>query len=148
MQAGPVLILCLFTFSAVQGQSPQKQSAGTAQGSLQVTATVEPSVWLVMEPDGKQKTVIANAPDAPEAFFHAPSQNNQSLKKQKTSAARPSVVMPSAQGQGKQNEAAVEFSLPTQAKQFDVKLESMVMNVSDGGKTGHQLVAVTTVVPR
>jgi hypothetical protein len=42
----------------------------------------------------------------------------------------------------------VQFSLPTQAKQFDVKLESMVMNVSDGGKTGHELVAVTTVVPR
>ena len=74
MQAGRVLILFLFTSSVVQGQSPYKQSGGPAQGSLRVTVTVEPSVWLRMGPDGKQEMVVANAPDPKESFFHVPSQ--------------------------------------------------------------------------
>ena len=148
MQAGPVLLLFFFSFSVVQGQSPHQRPGGTAEGSLQVTVTVQPSVWLMMSPDGKQETAVANAPDGKEAFFHVPSLKKQSLKKQKTFAARPSVVMPPAQGPGTQDEAPVKFSLPTQAKQFEVKHETMVMDVSNGGKTGRHPVTVTTVAPR
>jgi hypothetical protein len=155
MQAGRVLLLFLFTFSIIQGQSPYKQSGGPAQGSLTVTVTVEPSVWLVMAPDGKQEMVVANAPDPKEAFSHAPSPKNQSknqsknrLKNQNTATARASTVTLPAQGPGSQREEAVQFSLPSEAKQFEVKQEIRMMNASEGGKTGSRPVKVTTVVPR
>src|SRR5882672_9536918 len=139
MKAGPVLILFLFAFNVVQGQSPYKQSGGPAQGSLRVTVTVEPSVWLTMAPDGKQEMVVANAPDPKEAFSHAPFPKNQSknqLKNQNTVTARASTVMPPAQGPSSQREAAVQFSLPPEAKQFEVKQEIRMMDASEGGKRG------------
>jgi hypothetical protein len=155
MQAGRVLLLFLFSCSVVQGQSPYKQSGGPAEGSLRVTVTVEPSVWLRMGPDGKQEMVVANAPDAKEAFFHVPSLKNQlnnqqknQLQKQKMLTARPSAAILPAEGPGKQGEAAVQFSLLTEAKQFEVKQEIRMMDVNQGGKTGRQPVKVTTVVPR
>lgn len=115
MQAGPVLPLFLFafnvfTFNVVQGQSPRQQSGGPAQGSLRVTVTVKSSVWLMMTPDGKQETIVANAPDSKESFFHVPS-----LKKQKMVTARPSAAMPQTQELGRQGEA-VQFSLPALKK--------------------------------
>jgi len=151
MKAGPVLLLFLFTFNVVQGQSPLKQSGGPAQGSLRVTVTVEPSVWLTMAPDGKQEMVVANAPDPKDAFSHAPFPKNQSknrLKNQNTVTARASTVMPPAQGPGSQGEAVVQFSLTHEAKQFEVKQEIRMMDASEGGKTGSRPVKVTTVVPR
>jgi hypothetical protein len=152
MQAGPVLLLFLFTFSVAQGQLPYRESGGPAQGSLRVTVTVEPSVWLVMATDGKQEMVVANAPDPKEAFFHAPSLKNQSKnqpnKKQDTLTASPSAVILPAEGPGKQVEAAVQFRLPTEAKQFEMKQEIRMMDVSEIGKTGRQPVKVITVVPR
>jgi hypothetical protein len=115
MQAGPVLPLLLFafnvfTFNVAQGQSPHQQSGGPAQGSLRVTVTVEPSVWLMMTPDGKQETIVANAPDPKESFFHVPSLKN-GLKKQKMVTAHPFVAIPQTQELGRQGEAAVQFSL-------------------------------------
>src|SRR5216684_165953 len=155
MKAGPVLILFLFAFNVVQGQSPYKQSGGPAQGSLRVTVTVEPSVWLTMAPDGKQEMVVANAPDPKEAFSPAPFPKNQSknqlknrLKNQNTVTARASTVMPPAQGPSSQREAAVQFSLTPKAKQFEVKQEIRMMDASEARKTGSRPVKVTTVVPR
>jgi len=71
--------------------------------------TVEPSVWLMMATDGKQETIVANAPDSKESFFHVPSLKNQ-LKKQKVVTARPSAAIPQMQELGRQGEA-VQFSL-------------------------------------
>jgi len=115
MQAGPVLPLFLFafnvfTFNVVQGQSPHQQSGGPAQGSLRVTVTVEPSVWLMMGPDGRREMVVANAPDSKESFFHVPSLKN-GLNKQKMVTARSSAAIPQTQELGRQGEAAVQFSL-------------------------------------
>jgi hypothetical protein len=119
MQAGPVLPLFLFafnvfTFNVVQGQSPHQQSGGPAQGSLRVTMTVKSSVWLMMAPDGKQETIVANAPDSKESFFHVPPLKNQ-LKTQKMITARPSAAIPQTQELGRQGEA-VQFSLPALKK--------------------------------
>ncbi|HEV7519577.1 MAG TPA: hypothetical protein VGP89_00650 [Candidatus Angelobacter sp.] len=143
MQAGSVLLLILFSCSVVQGQTPHKQSGGPAEGSLRVTAIVESSVWLVMASDGNQETVVANAPDPKEAFFHVPA-----IKDRKTLAAPPSAAMPRAEKAGNQDHPAVQFSLAQDAKQFEVKHEIMMMNVSHDGKPGRQPVKVITVVPR
>lgn len=76
--------------------------------------TVKSSVWLMMTPDGKQETIVANAPDSKESFFHVPSLKNQ-LKKQKMITARPSAAIPQTQELGRQVEA-VQFSLPALKK--------------------------------
>ncbi|MCU1331107.1 MAG: hypothetical protein JWM08_99 [Candidatus Angelobacter sp.] len=104
---------------------------------------MESSVWLVMASDGKQETVVANAPDPKEAFFHVPV-----IKDRQTLAAHPSAAMPRAEKAGNQDHAAVQFSLAEETKQFEVKHEIMMMNVSHDGKPGRQPVRVTTVVPR
>lgn len=41
----------------------QSNGKGSAEGTLTVTATLIASANLIIEPDGKQKIVIANAPD-------------------------------------------------------------------------------------
>jgi hypothetical protein len=70
MKVGPVLILVLFICSIAQSQT-RHESGASAANSLTVTATVAPSVWLVMEPDGRQDMVVANAPDSKESFSHS-----------------------------------------------------------------------------
>ena len=146
MQAGLVLLLILFSCSVVQGQTPHKQSGGPAEGSLRVTAIVESSVWLVIASDGKQETVVANAPDPKEAFFHVPVIHVPVIKDRQTLTAHPSAAMP--QKAGNQDHAAVQFSLAQETKQFEVTHEIMMMNVSHDGKPGRQPVRVITVVPR
>jgi hypothetical protein len=94
-----------------------------------------------MASDGKQETVVANAPDPKEAFFHVPA-----IKDRKTLAAHLSAAMP--QKAGNQDHAAAQFSLVQETKQFEVKHEIMMMNVSHDGKPGRQPVRVITVVPR
>ena len=71
MKVGPVLILVLFICSIAQSQTRHGQSGASAASSLTITATVAPSVWLVMEPDAAQKVVVANVPDPKESFSHA-----------------------------------------------------------------------------
>lgn len=54
-----ISLLAFVSISAVA----QSSRNGSAEGTLTVTATLVASANLVIEPDGKQKIVIANAPD-------------------------------------------------------------------------------------
>ncbi|MGZ4898218.1 MAG: hypothetical protein ACXV8X_01045 [Candidatus Angelobacter sp.] len=54
-----VSILVFLSISA----GAQSNGKGSAEGTLTVTATLVASANLIIEPDGKQKIVIANAPD-------------------------------------------------------------------------------------
>lgn len=75
MKAGLVrllLLLVLLTVNLSYSQSRRGNAGGSAQSSLTVTANLVPSVGLVLQPDGKQEMIVANAADAKEAFFHVP----------------------------------------------------------------------------
>lgn len=49
--------------SAQQVQPKSQSPAGSAEGTLAVTATVVSSTGLVIGPDGQQRVIVANAPD-------------------------------------------------------------------------------------
>ena len=155
MHVGPVrlLILLLLAINILEAQSIQKHSDGPATSSLRVTATVVPSVWLIMDPDGKQETVVANAPDPKEDFVRVATP--QKLKTTKTTlrqgytpAQQPTPTDPKRATQPRnQGDASIQFSF-LKPKQFEVKQEIKVMDVDVNGKTERQPVAVTTVVPQ
>jgi hypothetical protein len=136
MKVGPIVILLLFTFNVSHSQTLNRTSGSSAHSSLTVTATVEPSVWLIMEPDGKRDVVVANAPDPRESFYHAPA------KAHRNRTARKQTAIPN-----KSANDAVQFNLPT-PKRFDVSEKTVMMDISEGGKTGRRPVTVTTVVPQ
>jgi len=146
MKAGPVLsvlLLVLFTFNQAHAQARQKQPGQTAQSSLTITATVAPSVWLVMEPDGKRDIVVANAPDGKDSFVHVPA---ASAGKKKTEAEKQSFA-DAARARHSQS-AAVQFSFPAAPQQLEVTTATVMMDVAEGGKTERQTVKLTTVVAR
>jgi hypothetical protein len=150
MQVRPVLILVLFTFSFSLAQSNNRRSGGSAQGSLSVTATVVPSVWLSMDPAGKQEVVVANSADSKESFSHAKGPGKKKTqttpsKKRSSSQAQTSAGAPLQPRN--QSDATVQFSVPS-PKQFELREEIMVMDVSKNGKTERQPVKITTVVPQ
>jgi hypothetical protein len=157
MKVGPVLILLVF-FSSITHSQPQSGNLpGSAKGSLTVTATVESSVFLVIEPDGRQQVVVANAPDPKESFYRPPaskspkSQQEHPGKKTMTSAQKktPAPIVPEQQrGRADQGEGPVVFSFPAAPAKFEVTQETKLMDVTDGGKTERRAVQVTTVVAR
>jgi hypothetical protein len=141
-----VFVFILFLFSCADGQSQVRpdHSGSSAHSSLTVTATVAPSVWLVMEPDGKQNIVVANAPDPKESFSHAAT---KARRKRETLAKRQN--SPNAISQkllNNQDDAAVRFEFPIASSQFDVTKTTVIMGVSEGGKMVKRPVIVTTVV--
>jgi hypothetical protein len=136
MKVGPIVILLLFTFNVSHSQTLNRTSGSSAHSSLTVTATVEPSVWLIMEPDGRRDVLVANAPDPRESFSHAPA------KAHRNDTARKQAAAPN-----KSANDAVQFTLPA-PKRFDVSEKTVMMDISEGGKTGRRLVTVTTVVPQ
>ena len=140
MKVGPVLILVLVISNIAHSQAGQHgQSGSAAQGSLTVTATVESSVWL-QDPDGKHEIVVANAPDPKESFSHSRSPKRKS-------AAPAAVKQPAKKKEpARQDDAAVQFTIPSSSKQFEVTKKTVVMDVSEGGKTERRPVVVTTVV--
>jgi hypothetical protein len=144
MKVGPVLILVLFICSIAQSQTRHGQSGASAASSLTITATVAPSVWLVMEPDGTQKVVVANVPDPKESFSHAATKARRKretlAKKQKPANAI------SQQSLNNQDDARVRFDFPMVSSQFDVTKTTIIMNVSEGGKIVQRPVIVTTIV--
>lgn len=145
MKVGPFFILVLFIFNVAHSQSQRGQSGALAHSSLTVTATVEPSVWLVMKPDGKQEVVVANAPD-PKASFHHPPMPKQ-VRPWKS--AKASAVPATRRHQpGDQREAAVVYSFPTIPRQFEVTQQTTIMSITDGAKTERQAVQLITVVAR
>jgi hypothetical protein len=152
MKVGPVLILFLFLISIASAQSKHSSSGGSAGGSLAITVTVVPSVWLDMDSDGKQDVRVANSADPKESFSHAAQpqkQKNPAARSKKLSAApkKTSTGTPKARHEGNQSEAGGQFKVPP-TQQFEVKEETIVMDVTQNGKTERQPVKVTTVVPR
>jgi hypothetical protein len=142
MKVGPVLILVLVISNIAHSQAGQHgQSGSAAQGSLTVTATVESSVWLV-DPDGKREIVVANAPDPNESFYHS-----QTHKRKSAAPAAAKQTAVTKELVRNQDGAAVQFSFPTGSKQFEVTRKTVMMDVSEGGKTERRPVMVTTVVP-
>ncbi|MGC2742666.1 MAG: hypothetical protein WA672_05725 [Candidatus Angelobacter sp.] len=152
MQVRPVLILVLFTFSFSSAQSNHGRAGGSAPASLTITATVVPSVWLSMDPAGKQEVMVANSADSKESFSHAqgPGKKKTQMtpsKKRSSPQAQNSAAAPPLQQRRNQSDATVQFSMPS-PKQFEVREEIKVMDISGNGKTERQLVKVTTVVPQ
>jgi hypothetical protein len=144
MKAEFVLVLVLFICNVSHSQAPSKQSGSSAQSSLTVTAIVEPSVWLVMEPDDKSDVFVADAPDPKQSFSRAPlskpGRKSAALAKAKHTAITKEPV--------RNQNTAVQFSFPTGSKQFDVSKRTVMMDVSEGGVTARRPVIVTTVVPQ
>jgi hypothetical protein len=143
MKVGPVIILVLFTFNLSRAQARHGKSGSSAQSSLTVTATVEPSVWLVMEPDGKRDVVVANAPDSRESFSHAARARRKSAsmaKKQKS----PRAI--SQESLRNPDDTTVRFDFPIVSGQFDVTQKTVLMDVSEAGRTVARPVTVTTIV--
>jgi hypothetical protein len=143
MKAGTLLALVVFTFTLSYSQSQHKMSGGSAQGTLTVSVTVVPSVWLIMEAEGKQEIMVANAPDSKESF-------SQPAHPKPKPSARPSrrpakAVSPVAQ---QKSSSEVSYRFPTGSTKFEVTEETKMMNVTEGGKTTQQPVRVTTVVPQ
>ena len=143
MKVAFVIVVVLFNCSVAQSQTPTRQSGSSTASSLTVTATVAPSVWLVMEPDGKQNVVVANAPDPKESF--SPVVPAKSGKRAAQANKQASSAMP---GKSRHNQAenSVRFNFPTASKQFDVTQKTVIMNLSEGGKTVERPVIVTTIV--
>lgn len=137
-------LVLFFNCSVAQSQKQNRQSGLSATSSLKVTVTVVPSVWLVMEPDGKQNLVVANAPDPKESFSPARAVKS-GAKRAAQSKRQPSSAMP-RKPLPDQDDRSVQFSFPTVSKQFDVTQKTVIMNVSEGGKTVARPVIVTTVV--
>lgn len=96
-----------------------------------------------MEPDGKQNVVVANAPDPKESF--SPGVTVKAGKRAAQSTKQPSSAM-HGKSPHNQTENSVQFNFPTASKQFDVTQKTVIMNVSEGGKTVARPVIVTTVV--
>ena len=104
MQAGIFKIAVFFTgfmflgltHASAQQVQPRSQSpAGSAEGTLTVTATVVSSTGIVIGPDGQPRIIVANAADptdlrdsashSPEAKVESPAATNE----QKTDARPP-----------------------------------------------------------
>ncbi|MGZ7104655.1 MAG: hypothetical protein ACXVKC_04410 [Candidatus Angelobacter sp.] len=142
MKVGFVLILIIFTFNLSYSQARHGRSGSSAHSSLTVTATVEPSVWLDMEADGKRELVVANAPDPQESFSHAPA--GKAAKK----SAVPAKEQNSSTTLPHHQHAAVQFSFPMAPRQFEVTRKTVVMDVTEDGRAERRPVTVTTVVPQ
>lgn len=152
MKVVRVVILFFFLISVVSAQSNHSRSGGS-QGSLRVTVTVVPSVWLNMDSNGKQEVVVANSSaDPKDSFSHAAQRQKQTVvparsKKRSAATKKTSTGTPQAAQGGNQSEAAGQFNVPKD-KQFEVKEEVIMMDVTQNGKTERQPVKVTTVVLR
>ncbi len=152
MKAGPVLILVFFLISIASAQSNHSLAGGSTRGSLAVTATVVPSVWMDMDSNGKQELRVANSADPKESFSHGSQPQQQNIlatrsKKRSAPANKTSTAIPEARQGGNQSDTAGEFNVPA-TKQFEVKQEIIVMDVTQNGKTERQPVKVTTIVPQ
>jgi hypothetical protein len=143
MKVGPVLILVLFTMKVAHAQARHAESGASTQSSLAVTATVEPSVWLVMEPDGKRDLVVANAAEPKESFSHNQPKGH---RKDSALAAEKQTAIPKRLVRAPN--AGIQFGFPTGSKQFEVTKTTLMREVSEGGKTERRPVMVTTVVPK
>ena len=145
MKVGTLLVVLIFIFNISYSQSQHKMPGSSAQGSLTISVTVIPSVWLVMEPDGKQEVIVANAPDLKESFSQpAPAKPKLSTRTSK----RPVKASASVIQQKRSSQGDVSYRILTGSTKFEMTEETKMINVTDGGKTTQQPVRVTTVVPQ
>lgn len=144
MQGGPILLLVICIFSVAQSQARHGQAGSSASGTLTVTATVESSVFAMMEPDGKQELVVANSPDSKESFAHDPP--TKAGRKGAIRAKKQTFSAIARELPRRQDDAAVQFRFPTVSKEFEVTKKQVMMEVSEGGKTERRPVTVTTIV--
>jgi hypothetical protein len=104
-----------------------------------------------MVSNGKQELRVANSADPKESFSHSqPQQQNISAmrsKKRSAPSKKTSTAITEARQVRNQSAPAGEFNDPP-TKQFEVKQEIIVMDVTQNGKTERQPVKVTTIVPQ
>lgn len=62
--AAATLVVILSADSRGQSAGPQHSDKTNAQGTLAVSATVVSSVGIVIDPDGQERVIVANADDA------------------------------------------------------------------------------------
>jgi hypothetical protein len=133
------LVLVVILPLNLHSQSKKGQTGNSGQASLNVTATVEPSVSFTTNPEGKKELLVVNPPTAcpvTKPSKHAISSIGKS-------------AVTNAQGApftGRDSE--VIFLFPDKTKEFDVTHQTVMMNVVEAGKTERRPVDVTTVVAR
>ena len=118
----------------------QSHAGGSAESTLTITATVQATVSIDMSHAGEQRVIVANAPDPKESFYRSPLSRQSKTVNARAEIRKKAAADPS--------EAAVAYSFPAKPGQFEVIRTTRVMDVSDGGKTHPQAVAVITVVAR
>ena len=138
MKAALLLLAVIFPLN-LHSQAKKGQTGNSGQASLNVTAVVEPFVSLTTNPDGKKELVVVNLPTAAPA---AKASKNAVLPIGK------SAVKNAKETLSKEREAEVIYVFPAKTNEFDVTHQTVVMNVTDAGKTEQRTVNVTTVVAR
>jgi hypothetical protein len=123
----------------LHSQSKKGQTGNSGQASLNITATVEPSVSFTTNPEGKKELLVVNPPTASPAT--EPSKH--AILFIGKSTVTNATVMPA-----KERQAEVIFAFPEKTKEFDVTHQTVVMNVTEAGKAVRRPVNVTTVVAR
>lgn len=130
MKVGLVLIVVIFSFN-LHAQSKKGQAGKSGQASLNVTAVVEPSVSFTTNHEGKQELLVSGA------------KSTQTITGK---VAVPKAVVVTLKNRPVSD--AVLYVFPDTEKQFDVTHETVMMKVTDAGKTEQRAVVVTTVVAR
>jgi hypothetical protein len=138
MKVALVLVAAIFPFK-LHAQSKKGQPGNSGQASLNVTATVEPSVSFTANPDGKKALMVVNPPIATSTA----KASEKTLVPIGKSAEKNAQATPFT---GRDSE--VIFLFPDKTKEFDVTHQTVMMNVIEAGKTERRPVNVTTVVAR
>jgi hypothetical protein len=133
------LVLVVILPLNLHSQSKKGQTGNSGQASLNVTATVEPSVSFTTNPEGKKELLVVNPPTA--SPVTKPSKH--AISSIGKSADKNALGTPFT---GRDSE--VIFLFPDKTKEFDVTHQTVVMDVIEAGKTERRPVNVTTVVAR
>jgi hypothetical protein len=144
MKVALVLVAAIFPFK-LHAQSKKGQTGNSGQASLNVTATVEPSVSFTTNSEGKKELMVVNPP----ITTSTAKASEMTLAPIGKSAAIGKSAEKNAQGTpftGRDSE--VIFLFPDKTKEFDVTHQTVVMDVIEAGKTERRPVNVTTVVAR
>jgi hypothetical protein len=110
-----------------------------------VTANVVPSAWLVMDPNGERVVVVADAPDPKESFYHPRTLKTSGKRMKVDKKGSPAIIREKPAAKVGQ---PVQFTFPIAPKELELTQETVVMDVTDAGKTQRRAVERTTVVAR
>jgi hypothetical protein len=138
MKVALILVAVIFPFK-LHAQSKKGQAGNSGQASLNVTATVEPSVSFTTNPEGKKALMVVSPPIA----------TPTAKASEKTLVPIGKSAEKNAQGTSLTGlNSNVIFLFPDKTKEFDVTHQTVEMNVTEAGKTERRPVNVTTVVAR